>query len=816
MDSLYWFIEFGKVFLGYFFLMFVWPSVVFYKPCRGKSLTFRFAFLVTVQIVLINTVVLGLGLFHILNAWTINLFFYGVFLIAVIRLIPKHRVRLQTLERLFNKQYGRKLFALRIWQTIRECCHKLWEKIWRKWKPHFIEYTLLIFLILFAMVYFSYGAFQDNSYGFGDMYTHHSWIYGLIEGQIFSSGVYPEGMHCFLYTMHTIFGISVYSCNLFLAGIHVLVYVLSAYCMLKELFRWRYSPILSILLFLILKVYCIDGVYSMSRLQWSLPQEFGLFTQFLCAAFMVRYLKSTHHTIKKKTGAPSRFVWDENLLVFFLAVAASFAIHFYTTIMAVLLCVCLAVFLLPKLFRPTHFVPFVTAAVGGIILASIPMVGALASGIEFQGSIGWALSVMDGTDETSNIYGSDDTEETATQASETDTEETADATTSETNGTATNETADATTIETNETDTISATTETATEATESAEATAPKVALSVRLKNAVVKFYNTTFGTLYNEHRFYYAWASLLAGVLWLLYRILMFPLRRLFPNTVLTGNRYDGHAGLLLACLIFFFTYAAPQFGLPALIAGSRLCSTIHLLLTSVMIIPIDMLLSLACECVKKWFSTAFSICAFLGAYAAVVVSGNYHSYLYYELTRYNGAVATTCKIIANYPQYAYTIVSPNDELYQVIEDGRHDDLLTFIEGCSYSQQYTLPTEYVFLFIEKHPIEYAQSHFFAGPGWLAQENYYDYYSSYCSQCPDIEKSSISTLKSYEILAYTNSWDVFTDLSTRSILESKAMEWYKQFSRLYTYETSVYYEDDDFVCYKITQNPQRLFNLALQ
>jgi hypothetical protein len=57
---------------------------------------------------------------------------------------------------------------------------------------------------------------------------------------------------------------------------------------------------------------------------------------------------------------------------------------------------------------------------------------------------------------------------------------------------------------------------------------------------------------------------------------------------------------------------------------------------------------------------------------------------------------------------------------------------------------------------------------------------------------------------------------VFTDLSTRSILESKAMEWYKQFSRLYTYETSVYYEDDDFVCYKITQNPQRLFNLALQ
>ena len=37
--------------------------------------------------------------------------------------------------------------------------------------------------MVFAIIYFSYGAFQNHSYGWGDMYVHHAWIYGLKEGQ---------------------------------------------------------------------------------------------------------------------------------------------------------------------------------------------------------------------------------------------------------------------------------------------------------------------------------------------------------------------------------------------------------------------------------------------------------------------------------------------------------------------------------------------------------------------------------------------------------------------------------------------------------
>ena len=396
MENMYWFFEYGKVLSAYIFLMFIWPLVVFRRLLRGKSLTFQVCFCPTCSIVLINTVVLFLGLFHILNKWTVWLFFYGVFLFCLLRFLPLDKNYIVTLKRLLNKEYGVKLFLLRKGCGVRACCARFFRKIWRRISPHPIEYLLLFILVIYGMLYFSWGAFQDHSYGFGDMYVHHSWIYNLTLGKIFSSGVYPEAMHCFIYVMHTLFGIKIYSCNLFLAGPHIIVYLLSAYCMLKEVFRWRGSILIAMTLFLILRLDCIDAVFSMSRLQWTLPQEFGLFTQFLCAAFFVRYLRSSFHP-KRGTGT-MRGVWDENLLVFGLAISASFSIHFYTTIMAFFLCVCFLAFSLRRTFRKTHFLPLVTAAFLGIAVSAVPMAGALASGIPFQGSIGWALNVINGTD----------------------------------------------------------------------------------------------------------------------------------------------------------------------------------------------------------------------------------------------------------------------------------------------------------------------------------------------------------------------------------------------------------------------------------
>ena len=81
----YWIVEFIKVLGGYIFLMYLWPSVIFRKKLSGKSLTFQFAFCSTVSILLSNTIILGLGLFHILNEGIVRWIYYGIFFLSIFK-----------------------------------------------------------------------------------------------------------------------------------------------------------------------------------------------------------------------------------------------------------------------------------------------------------------------------------------------------------------------------------------------------------------------------------------------------------------------------------------------------------------------------------------------------------------------------------------------------------------------------------------------------------------------------------------------------------------------------------------------------------
>ena len=98
----YWILEFIRVGIGYIFLMYLWPSVVFRKHLSGKSLTYRFAFCSTVSVLLINTLVLSLGLFHILDGRIVFFLFYGIFIASILK---EKRLRLRVSGQL------RKLFA---------------------------------------------------------------------------------------------------------------------------------------------------------------------------------------------------------------------------------------------------------------------------------------------------------------------------------------------------------------------------------------------------------------------------------------------------------------------------------------------------------------------------------------------------------------------------------------------------------------------------------------------------------------------------------------------------------------------------------
>ena len=348
MNMGYWILEYGKVFCGYLFLMFLWPSVVFHSHLKGKSKTWRFGFCVTVPIVIMNTVVMVLGLFHVLSQWIVCLLFYGSFVLALVKntaayLDGKYKSMMEakfpdvrTLKGKYRELVLVLLFFIVCFKYVKRAAGYLsidylkkiktcnWTKIrvqmkqgiWnlgRVSSSMFWRYGILAIVIIFGMLYFNYGAFQVYSYGYGDLYTHHGWIYALIQGNVFPEGVYPEAMHCFIYCMHTVFGIKVYSILLFLQGIHVAVFLISVYLLLRKVFSWRYTPLFVLMLFLTWDVYNTYIIRSMFRLQITLPMEFALHTVCLSALYLSEYLETEQADAAKRDKRQLKYIWNEKL-----------------------------------------------------------------------------------------------------------------------------------------------------------------------------------------------------------------------------------------------------------------------------------------------------------------------------------------------------------------------------------------------------------------------------------------------------------------------------------------------------------------------
>lgn len=759
MDLLYWACEYGKVFLAYLFLMFIWPSVVFSKHLEGKDKIYRFGFCVTVQIVIANSAVLMLGLFHILNRWIVILMFYGTFGASLFRKIKPQQWRngFDELYRLVTKTYGLRLFLYRKLKKFVRRTEDTFLRFRDRNRARLPEYAMLGVIVLYGMIYFSYGVFQDFNYGSGDMYVHHQWIDGLLEGRIFSDGVYPEAMHCFLYCIHVLFGIRLYNCILLLAGIHVLVFLIAVYAFLREVFAWKYVPFFVLMLFLTLDVMCVQEVYGMSRLQWTIPQEFGMYTQFLCAVFLIRYLRSARTVIEK--GRLGKFIWNENLLLFTLSLTASISIHFYITIMALLLCFSFSVFFMRKIFAKQRFFPLATACICGFLISVIPMAGALASGIPFQGSIHWAVSVMDNEDSENENDGGVMREAPP-----------------EEEGQAALKDGDA--------------------------------SIREKLEGVVSALYWQGYAYLYGEERAdWIVGFTGLAVVLWLICRGI----------GLLRGKKYfETYPPVVTASVLFMIVYVSPELGVPQLIAGSRICTTERILLLAVMAMPVDMIFTLLRPLCADLALQMLSFGVGAGICLFTVITGNYHGYLYCELSRYNAAVKVTDSIINRFPQDSYTIVSSTNELYQVSQHGYHEELLTFLQEIE-EGEYKLPTEYVFIYVEKKPLQYGQSHFFNGPAWLGDERYVALYRGNAySQCPEVSASYISAEDARrEIQFYERPSLSYGNLESHTILESKAYLWCQNFKNLFPLEMCTYYEDEDFVCYYFKQNPYASYDLAI-
>lgn len=390
--------------------------------------------------------------------------------------------------------------------------------------------------------------------------------------------------------------------------------------------------------------------------------------------------------------------------------------------------------LFSRIFKSTRFVSLVGAVLVGVLIAVVPMAGALACGIPFQGSINWAMNVINGVEGAASGYMAPDGENDAAGSADGQgsggLENGGNGSNAGGNQGANGENngSDATVTtgadgENNGTGNADGQNSTAGGETPQP----PREPLLTRLKAFILKeadaLYRAGYVTLYKEQRADgFLKMTALALAVFVFCRILAMLLRFVFHRKGIQAGMFDHYLSLTLSTVIFIGMYCAEALGLPALIAGARLCSSIQLLLAAMCMIPVDAAFMLLAVFLSGAVMKTAAL-LFTGAvYVFTNMTGTFHGYLYYELTRFNGAVMSTYRITETLPHNSYTIVSPVDELYQVIQYGLHEEAVNFVNECT-KDDYTIPTEYVFLFVEKHPLGYAQSHFFGGPSWLAAEN---------------------------------------------------------------------------------------------
>lgn len=778
MSEIFWWLEFVRVLLAYLALTFGLPSILFRHYLRGKGRTFWFGFCVTASVMLISTVVILLGLVHLLNVWVIRVLFYGSLALSLGRLVPRTMTLRYLVYKVQNHTYGWKLLTARAWEGLSRGVRGAAAWLWRILRANLPEIVVLLGLTVYGVLYLAWNPIHTHGYGFSDVIVHHSWTYALEQGQVFSAGIYPEAMHCMAYAISTLFGMELYNVLLYLQCANNVVFLISIYLFAREIGGWKGSALAMLAAFLTIRLDTMVQIGALSRFQSALPQEYGLYTVFLIPAFLLRYLK--HASQVEFRGKKTRCFWDENLVVFLLAIAASISTHFYATIMALYACLGVMVVRFCKVFHWRRLVPLALSAILAVVVSFGPMMLAYASGIPFQSSIFWALNVMK--------------EDTASQEQirlpQAQSEEGQ---------------------------------QTMPPRQQTEPARQPEVGLGTRisnLKTAVIDRFQKIVNGIRNGYLgLYTEGIRLLAGIglaavcLPLLWRLLLAVLRRKSPKLGLPVELFDGYAIVAVNVLVFLMAYSSDETGFPKLIAADRLCTVSHGFLMCLLLLPVDFALTVVSAPLGKKWMTVLSAGAAAAVVWLVVSGGYYHGFLYILGTRYNAVVDVTASIIREIPREQYTLVATTDELYQVVGRGFHEELLTFLEHSS-NQEYYLPTRYVFFYLEKHPIRSYHYHFNDGPAWLAQQSYAHRFPN-ASVGEQMTSGSISdeTAQKDMILGSKLS-ESYTSIYNREILESRLAIYLREFQKEYPNELNVYYEDDDFICYCLEQNPNRLFNLG--
>lgn len=757
-------LQFVGIFAAYTGLTVLLPAVMFRRVLRGRRLSEQFLMCYTFGNFYIINIVFAVQLLHISNFQTL------VLLTVVLSVLIWSRVNRISLRKLIikNAEACRKL--LQGSMGIKGALYRVWQKFIRM-----LKYAICFFYrevvcntlqwilagAIVAALFWVYGRQLILTYGYrvSDIPVHLDWINQMSRGKLFTRGVYPFGFHCMIYYLHTVFRVDTYVilCVFYLVQVFFIHMILLA--MLKMLCSSKYLPYAGILMYILGSFWARNTYFQFGS---SLPQEFGMIFVIPSIYFLIRFFQTEKENLKTKETKLT-------LSCFACAFSLTLAIHFYGTMIAGMCCIGIAAGYVFRFLNKEYFRRIMVTGIISVFLAVLPMAIAFAGGTPLQGSLGWGLSVINGGN-------SDNEEEENTVTQDMTIEEIAAnlqgaSESKENTGTASVQSGK--------------NTPTVTEA--------PKPSLGEKVGEIPGKIKDTwnmmaqQFREfIINSSEEWYAYAALLSiGVLVLLGAFFII-LRKITYGEMLMSAGFCMGILTLLLC--------AGNLGLPMLMDGARCSIYYAYLFVAALTVLGDGMLYLVCmpgilKVVQNAVSFLLTAAMIMGIFDQGLIKKMDFDSAYIS----NGALTCLTNIIKENEDRTWTIVSSNDEMQMGLYHGWHYETISFLrelENMNEDTKMFIPTENVYFFIEKIPLDY-------------------YYLPYSGSGQSISKKGAS-----QPLPNADGSLMYHG-EERWILMSRMYYWAQAFMEKYPNDMKVYYESEDFICYVMPQNMYHQYNFAI-
>lgn len=761
-------IQFIQLFAGYIGFTVGLPALVFYRKVRKFPAEVRFIIYFTIGNFYVINLVQVLELLHISYRVTLSLFtFVPAFLLIVkgyhIPVIDYGKNVLGECRRYIFREMGFKTFVRNRWKELKVFLRVVARNIWRLVKENFLDIPFLLIVAFLLWKVCGPGILNNWGYGASDIPVHNYWINGLIENDIYIAGIYPMGMHCMLYYLSMMLGIPAYvTLRLFwliqysMIAVMILVF-LKGHC------KTRFLPYLGTLMFVGAKWFV--GI-SYSRYGSTLPQEYGMLYILPSIFFVMEFFNTRKKELEKGINR-IRCTSSWYLLGFAMSFSLTLSSHFYDTIVAGVICIGVAAGYWYWFCKKEYFWRIILAGILSVLMAFLPMAVAFLTGKALQGSMYWAMNVIGLRDYTELIFRIICLGVVAVTAG-----------------------GIVFLIRRVRRGKLSLT----------EDKKVPFHSKFQRFRHQILSLIPPALivwvGWKYRETLLWGCEhnAFKVEDMNYILYGVGIALGIGLLQRYLIDPTRGAGMFSMVTAEIMLGLMLVSGALGWPMLMEPYRVCIYFAYLIPVIIVMMLDGVVNILLLARLPRIQQA------IGLSLTVLV-------LFYS-TRYdwirgffgggalemNEAILCTTNIMNDNKgqNNKWTIVSANDELRMIEEYGRHTETIEFLEDMenwNRTKEVTIPTEKVYFYIEKQPLNYA--------------------NGYGGEVPVVseEQAEKELPENSGINAYNG--------PDRSVTMSRMYYWAQKFMELYPNELQVYYENDRFVCYYIEQNVYRLYNFAI-